>query len=149
MEIRAGTVKPTRLSVYIRERILSLRRSGKNITEVRDELIRSDNVQVWRNEKNKNRKKDIIVYRIGLFSKDNVIMRESNVEVEVPAKKVQKFGLNVSPKKFNIKLSDAGEGFWFCKYAVKDDKKKNINKKKSFDSKGTLKKILGINWYNI
>ncbi|CAG2213127.1 unnamed protein product [Mytilus edulis] len=48
MEIRPGTVKPTRLSVYIRERILSLRRSGKNITEVRDELIRSDNVQVSR-----------------------------------------------------------------------------------------------------
>ena len=42
MEIRPGTVKPTRLSVYIRERILSLRRSGKNITEVRDQLIRSE-----------------------------------------------------------------------------------------------------------
>ena len=95
--------------------------------------------------KNKNRKKDIIVYRIGLLSKDNVIMRESNVEVEVPAKKVQKFGLNISPKKFNIKLSDAGESYWFCKYAVKDDKKKNINKKKSFDSKGILKKLLGKN----
>ena len=92
--------------------------------------------------KNKNRKKDIIVYRIGLLSKDNVIMRESNVEVEVPAKKVQKFGLNVSPKKFNINLSDAGKGYWFCKYAATDDEKKK--NKKSFDSKGTLKKILGI-----
>lgn len=97
------------------------------------------------NLKNKNRKKDIIVYRIGLFSKDNVIMRESSVEVEVPARKVQKFGLNVSPKKFNINLVDAGEGYWFCKYAVKDDKKKNKNKKKSFDSKGILKKLLGKN----
>ena len=100
---------------------------------------------LWWTFKNKNRKKDIIVHRIGLFSKDNIIMRESSYELEVPARKERKFGLNVSPKKFNIKLSDAGEGYWFCKYAVKDDKKKNINKKKSFDSKGTLKKILGIN----
>lgn len=38
MYIHPGTVTHTRLSVYIRERI-SLRRSGKYITEVIDELI--------------------------------------------------------------------------------------------------------------
>ena len=102
---------------------------------------------LWWTFKNKNRKEDIIVYRVGLFSKDNVIMRESSYELLVPAKKERKFGLNVTPRKYNINLADAGEGFWFCKYTVKDDneKKGNKNKKKSFDSKGTLEKILGIN----
>ena len=98
---------------------------------------------LWWTFKNKNRKKDIIVYRIGLFSKDNVIMRESTYELKVPAKKKREFGLNVSPEKFNINLSDAGEGYWFCKYVVENNEKKK--NKKSFDSKGTLKKILGIN----
>lgn len=47
MDIYPRTVKPTRRSVYIRKRI-HLRKSGKLVTEVKEKLKRSDNVQVSR-----------------------------------------------------------------------------------------------------
>ncbi len=98
---------------------------------------------LWFSFKNKNRKKDIIVYRIGLFSKDNEVMRESSYELEVPAKKKREFGLNVSPEKFNINLSNSGKGYWFCKYAVQEDNKKKNSKQ--LEPRSLLEKLLGKN----